>query len=146
MTKQARNYSIKNDSMSYFPWEQATGPPTDASGIYRGWTNLSKQSAARPVPEKGVRGGSSLRAGEEQAQQKEGRWLHSKSMRYADRALQQENSNQIASPEPCPSVGVTIHTCKSTSTEQRLKGRGRQKTARGKDFSSGCRSEWQALS
>lgn len=31
--------------------------------------------------------------------------------------------NQIASPEPCPSVGVTIHTCKSTSTEQRLRER-----------------------
>ena len=51
-------------------------------------SNLSKQSAARPVPEKGVRGGNSLRAGEEQAQQKEGHWLHSKSMCYADRALQ----------------------------------------------------------
>lgn len=31
MTKQARNYSIKNDSMSYFPGEHMTGPPTDAS-------------------------------------------------------------------------------------------------------------------
>lgn len=38
--------------------------------------------------------------------------------------------NQIASPEPCQSVGVTIHTCKSTSTEQRLKDRRRPKMAR----------------
>lgn len=42
--------------------------------------------------------------------------------------------NQIASPEPCPSVGVAIHTCKSTSTKQRLKERGTQKMTRGKRF------------
>lgn len=34
---QARNYSIKRDSMSYFPLEYINSPPTDSSGIYVGW-------------------------------------------------------------------------------------------------------------
>lgn len=76
--------------------------------------------------------GRKLRAREKQAQQKEGHWLHSTSMLCWQGSAVGKASNQIASPEPCPSVGVTIHTCKSTSTEQRLKGRGRQKIARGK--------------
>lgn len=37
MAKQARNYSIKRDSMSYFPLEYINSPPTDSSGIYVGW-------------------------------------------------------------------------------------------------------------
>lgn len=38
--------------------------------------------------------------------------------------------NQIVSPEPCRSVVVSIHTCKSTSTKQRLKDRRRPNIAR----------------
>ena len=132
MTKQARNYSIKNDSMSYFPGEHMTGPATDASGIYRGWNQTS--------PSNLLQGQCQRMELEEETQSRGGAGtaeggtlitLQINALCWQGSAVGKA-SNQIASPEPCPSVGVTIHTCKSTSTEQRLKGRGRQKIARGK--------------
>lgn len=70
MTKQARNYSIKNDSMSYFPGEHMTGPPTDASGIYRGWNQTS--------PSNLLQGQCQRRELEEEAHSEPGRSRHSR--------------------------------------------------------------------
>lgn len=132
MTKQARNYSIKNDRMSYFPGEHMTGPPTDASGFYRGWNQTSPSNLLQGQCQRREWGEEAESQGE--AGTAEGGTLitlHINALCWQGSAVGKA-SNQTASPEPCPSVGVTIHTCKSTSTEQRLKGRGRQKIARGK--------------
>ena len=86
MTKQARNYSIKNDSMSYFPGEHMTGPPTDASGIYRGWNQTSPSNLLQGQCQRREWGEEAESQGE--AGRAEGGTLIT--LHINDRALQQE--------------------------------------------------------
>lgn len=80
------------------------------------------------MPEKGAGGGKSVRGGSRHSGKESIDHTPSQCKMLTELGVGKAG-NQIASPEPCQSVGVTIHTCKSTSTEQRLKDR-RPKMAR----------------
>lgn len=106
MTKQARNYSIKKDSMSYFPVEHINSPPTDPSSTHVGWNRafpsnlLQCQCRRRELWEENQRQGRSRHSGNEK------HWLHSKSMQDADRAPRRKSWQPN-----CVSCALPIRRC-----------------------------------
>lgn len=146
MTKQSRNYSIKKDSVSYFPGEHINSPPTGPFGSDVGWNWA--------LPSSTLEGQCQRRELEEEAQSPGGAGAAvPRNIDYAPnqcKMLTGLRGRKSWQPN-CVSWALPVSRCYYSYMQinkhwVEIKREGGRRWQEEKGFSSGCRSERQALS